>query len=193
MVTASDLRAGMALRINGEIYKVLEVEAKAGAAKMGGVVKTKLVNVRSGRMWEPHFRPQERLEDLELERRMMEFLFSEGDTCTFMRPDTFEQVEIPTAIVGAGEKFLQAGMEMPVEFFQGEAISVVFPDVTEARIAETAPQSRAQQDSAWKEATLENGLKIHVPLFIAPGEVVRVDVRTGHYVERARVERKRSA
>ena len=193
MVIASELHAGMALRIDGEIYKVLEVEAKAGAAKMGGVVKTKLVNVRSGRMWEPHFRPQERLEDLELERRMMEFLFSEGDTCTFMRPDTFEQVEIPTAIVGPGEKFLQAGMEMPVEFFQGEAISVVFPDVTEARIAETAPPSRSQQDSAWKEATLENGLKIHVPLFIAPSEVVRVDVRTGHYVERARVERKRSA
>jgi elongation factor P len=193
MVIASDLRAGMVIRIEGEIYKVLEVESKAGAAKMGGVVKTKLINARSGRMWEPHFRPQERLEDLELERRMMEFLFAQGGTCTFMRPDTYEQVDVPGAILGPGEKFLQPGMEMPVEFFEGEPISVVFPAVAEVGVAHTAPAAHSPQDSAWKEATLENGLAIRVPLFIAPGEIVRVDVRTGRYVERAHTERKRSA
>jgi len=84
-------------------------------------------------------------------------------------------------------------MELPVEFFVGEPISVVFADVAEARVATTAPPSHSQQDSAWKKATLENGLAIRVPLFIAPGEIVRVDVRTGRYVERARTERKRSA
>jgi len=192
MVIASELREGMIIRIEGQIYKVLEVESKAGAAKMGGVVKTKLINVKSGRMWEPHFRPQERLEDLELERRTMEFLYAGGDTCTFMRPDTFEQIEVPAAVLGLAEKFLQPGMELPVEFFEGEAISIVFPDVTEARVATTAPPSHSQQDSAWKEATLENGLAIRVPLFIAPGETVRVDVRTGRYVERAKTERKRA-
>jgi len=159
---------------------------------MGGVVKTKLINVKSGRMWEPHFRPQEKLEDLELERRTMEFLYASGDTCTFMRPDTFEQIEVPAAVLGLAEKFLQPGMELPVEFFQGEAISIVFPDVTEACVATTAPPSHSQQDSAWKEATLENGLAIRVPLFIAPGEIVRVEVRTGRYIERARSERKRA-
>jgi elongation factor P len=193
MVIASELRAGSAIRIEGEIYKVLEVEAKAGAAKMGGVVKTKLLNARSGRMSEPHFRPQERLEDLQLERHMLEFLYAEGDTCTFMRPDTFEQIEVPGTVLGLGEQFLQAGMEMPVEFFEGEPISVVFPEITEARVSETAPPSHSQQDSAWKEAKLENGLAIRVPLFIAPGEVVRVEVKTGRYVERAHLDRKRSA
>jgi elongation factor P len=193
MVIASDLREGMMVRIEGQIYKVLEVESKAGAAKMGGVVKTKLINVRSGRMWGPHFRPQERLEDLGLERRTMEFLYAGGDRCTFMRPDTFEQIELPAAILGLAEKFLQPGMELPVEFFEGEPISVVLPDVAEARVATTAPPSHSQQDSAWKEATLENGLAIRVPLFIAPGEMVRVDVKTGRYVERARAERKRGA
>jgi len=192
MVIASELHEGTALRIEGEIYKVLEVESKAGAAKMGGVVKTKLINAKSGRMWEPHFRPQERLEDLELERHMMEFLYADGGTCTFMRPDTFEQIEVPDAIVGVGERFLQAGMEMPVEFFEGEPISVVFPDVVEARVSVTAPPSHSHQDSSWKQATLENGLAIRVPLFIAPGEVVRVEVRTGRYVERAHMERKRA-
>ncbi|HVO80895.1 MAG TPA: elongation factor P [Terriglobales bacterium] len=193
MVIASELRAGMVVRIEGQIYKVLEVESKAGAAKLSGVVKTKLSNVRSGRLWEPHFRPQERLEDLQLERKPMEFLFSEGDTCTFMDPGSFEQVEVPSAILGPGGNFLQSGMLLPVEFFKGEPISVVLPDILEARVADTAPPVHAQQDSTWKEATLDNGLPIQVPLFIAPGEVVRVEVKTGRYIERARSERKRSA
>lgn len=193
MVLASELRAGTAIRIEGQIYKVLEVESKAGAAKMGGVVKTKLVNARSGRMWEPHFRPQEKLEDLQLERRTLEFLYFTGDNCTFMRPDTFEQIEVPSAILGPAKDFLQSGMELPVEFFESEPISVVFPEAAEARVADTAPPSRSQQDSTWKEATLENGLAIHVPLFIAPGEIIRVEVKTGRYLERAHADRKRIA
>lgn len=193
MIIASELRPGMVIRIEGEIYKVLEVEAKAGAAKMGGVVKTKLSNVRSARLWEPHFRPQERLEDLELERHMMEFLFAEGDNCTFMNPHTYEQIEIPNAVLGLGQKFLQSGMELPVEFFNGEPISVVFPDIAESRVSDTAPPVHSQQDSAWKEALLENGMSVRVPLFIAPGEVVRIEVKTGRYVERARAERKWTA
>ena len=193
MVIASELKEGAAIRIDQHIYRVLEVESKAGAAKSGGVVKTKLSDVRSGRMWEPRFRPQERLEDLELDRHMMEFLFSDDDNCTFMKPDTYEQIAIPRAILGPAAQFLQAGMELPVEFFAEEPISVVFPAVAEARVQRTAPPSHSQQDSAWKQATLENGLSIQVPLFIAPGEVVRVEVKTGRYVERAHTERKRSA
>lgn len=193
MVDASDLRGGMIIRIEGQIYKILEVASKAGVAKTGGVVKTKLINLKTGRMWEPHFRPQERLEDLELERRTMQYLYAEGDVCTFMRPDTFEQIEISGSILGIGKEFLQPGMEMPAEFFEGEPISVVVPDVTEVLVAATSPPAHSQQDSAWKEATLENGLSIRVPLFIAAGDIVRIDVRTGRYIERARTEHKRSA
>jgi len=193
MVIASELRAGMVLRIEADTYKVLEVEARAGAAKMGGVVKTKLSNVRSGRLWEPHFRPQERLEDVELERHMMEFLFAEGENCTFMNPQTFEQIEIPSSVLGLGAKFLGSGMEVPVEFFNGEPISVVLPEIMDARVMITAAPSHSQQDSAWKEAVLENGVSIRVPLFIAAGELVRVELKTGHYIERARAEHRRPA
>ena len=193
MVVASELRTGTVIRIEDQIYKVLEVESKAGAAKMGGVVRTKLVNARTGRMWEPHFRPQEKLEDLQLERRTLEFLYFAGDDCTFMRPDTFEQIEIPGAILGPAKDFLQSGMEVPVEFFESEPIGVVFPEVAEARVASTAAPSRSQQDSTWKEATLENGFTVRVPLFIAPGEIIRVDIKNARYVERARAERRRSA
>jgi len=193
MVIATELRPGMAVRIEGQVYKVLEVEAKAGAAKLGGVVKAKLNNVISGRMREPHFRPQERLEDLELERRNMEFLYSDDDNCNFMDPQSFDQVEVPLALVGPAEKFLKPGLQLPVEFFESRPISIVFPDVLEVRVQDTAPAAHAQQDSTWKEATLENGVMIRVPLFIGPGELVRVEVRTLRYLERAKSERKHSA
>jgi len=84
-------------------------------------------------------------------------------------------------------------MELPLELFESRILSVVFPDIVEARVANTAPPTHSQQDSAWKGATLDNGLRIRVPLFIAPGEIVRVDVRDGRYVEHARVERKQTA
>ncbi|HZP62467.1 MAG TPA: elongation factor P [Terriglobales bacterium] len=193
MVIASELRSGMVLRIQGEIYKVLEVESRAGAAKMSGVVKTKLSKVKTGGLWEPHFRPQERLDEVELERHMMEFLFADAESCTFMRPDTYEQIEIPNNLTGPARLFLQSGMEVPVEFFAGQPISVVFPEAAEVRVASTTPAVHAPQDSAWKEAALENGMSIRVPLFIGPGEVVRIDVKTGKYMERARAEHKRSA
>jgi elongation factor P len=95
MIAASQLKPGMAVRIEGQIYKVLEAEFKAGAGQTGGVVKAKLRSVSSGRMWEPHFRPDERPEELDLERQTMEFLYSDAENCTFMDPRTFDQVEIP--------------------------------------------------------------------------------------------------
>ena len=193
MVIGSELKEGMFIRIEGQIYEILSAESKAGAAKLSGVVKTKLRNVSSGRMWEPHFRPDERLEDLEPQQQTLEFLFSDADTCTFMNPENFEQIEVPRAMLGIAEQFLQPGMLLPLQFFEGRPISAVFPDVMEARVATTAPPAHSQQDSTWKEATLDNGLHIRVPLFIGPGELVRVEVKTGRYVERARAERKRSA
>jgi len=149
--------------------------SKAGAAKMGGVVKASLSNLHSARMLEQHFRPQERLQDLELERHIMEFIYSGEDSVTFMNPVTFEQVGIAREMIGLAEKFLQPEMELPVEFFEGKPVSVILPQIVEAKVETTAPPIHAQQDSAFKEATLENGVKIRVPLFIGPGETVRVE------------------
>lgn len=192
MVIASQLREGMAVRINGEIYKVLESEAKAGGGQAGGVVKTKLRNVSSGRMWEPHFRPDERLENLDLQKQTLEFLYADSDNAVLMNPESFEQVEAPLAALGNAVHLLQPGTRLPVEFYDGRPINIVFPATIEARVAETAPAQHAADDSAWKEARLDNGLTVKVPLFVGPGELVRVDVKTGRYLERVR-ERKRSA
>ncbi len=193
MVIASELRPGMVIRSEGQVYKVLDVESKAGAAKMGGVVKATLSNLHTSRLLENHFRPQERLEDLELERCNMEFLYSGEGSSTFMNPVTFEQVEIASEMIGPAENFLQPGMELPVDFFEGKPVHVVLPQIVKARIETTAPPIHAQQDSAWKEATLENGVQIRVPLFIAPGETVRVEVKSGRYIDRVRAERKRDS
>jgi elongation factor P len=191
MLTATDLKEGMAIRIDGRIYKVIEVESKAGAAKLGGVVKTKLSAVETGHISEPHFRPGERIEEVQLERQLMEFVFASRDACTFMNTQTFEQIELPKAVVGPAEAFLQSGMQLPVEFFGGEPLAVLFPESVEIRVTETAPAAHAQQETARKKAKLDNGLTIQVPMFIAPGELVRIEVKTGRYLERGRPERKR--
>src|ERR1700757_3162230 len=193
MVIASDLRQGMALRIEKQVYKVLEVEVKAGAAKMGGTVRALLSNVCSGRLWDQHFRPQERLEDVELEKRKAEFLYSDGDSCIFQRLDSFEQIEFPAAGLGLAGKLLQPGTEVQAEFFEGELITVVLPDAVEARVVSTAPPQRSQQDSGRKEATLDNGLTVQVPLFVGPGELVSVDLKTGRYLERIRTQHKKGS
>ena len=191
MVMASELREGMALRIDHKVYRVLEVEAKAGAAKMGGNVRARLSDIHSGRQWDQHFRPLERLEDVELEKRRVEFLYSDGTNCIFQRMDSFEQVEFPAASLGLAEEFLQAGQECQAEFFESEPISLDLPESVEARVAITAPPLRSQQDSSRKEATLENGMKIQVPLFVAPGEIVSIDLKTGRYMERVRTVHKK--
>lgn len=193
MVPASDLAAGMMVRLEGQIYKVLKVESKAAAAKLSGVVKAELRNVATGRLWEARFRPQERLEQLEVERKNLEFLFREGDRCTFMDPSTFEQTEVPVEILGPASNFLQSGTSVPLEIIDGKPIGAILPDVVEACVVQTAPATHAQQDSAWKDAILDNGVPIRVPLFIAPQDRVRVDLRTGRYLERAHNDRKRIA
>jgi elongation factor P len=183
---ASELREGMALRIDHKVYRVLEVESKAGAAKMGGTVRARLSNVHSGRLCDQHFRPLERLEDVELEKRKVEFLYSDGTNCIFQRLDSFEQVEFPAASLGLAETLLQAGQEVQAEFFESEPVSLDLPERVEVRVMTTAPPARSQQDSSRKEATLENGMKIQVPLFVAPEEIVSIDLKTGRYVERVR-------
>lgn len=191
MVTAMQLRAGMAVRLDGQICKILEAEFKAGAGQQGGNVKARLQNVSTGRLSEPHFRPDERFEELELQRHTMDFLYRDGDNAIFMNPESYEQAEVPVSIVGPSQAFLTDGMRVTVEFFESRPISVVFPPCIEVKVADTAPPAHSGQDNAWKEAQLENGVKIHVPLFIGPGELVRVDLRTGKYLDRVRGEKKK--
>lgn len=193
MIPAIELKPGMAIRRDGRIYKVMAAEFKAGAGQLGGLVKTKLRDIANGRFIEPHLRPDERLEDLELERRPMEFLYGDADNATFMNLETYEQMEIPRAVAGAAGKFLAPELTVTVEFHEGQPVNMIFPPVVEARIADTAPAVHAQHDSTRKQARLENGAVIMVPLFIEKGETIHLDLENERYVDRVRAVHKRGA
>ena len=191
MVIASQLRPGMVLKIGEDIFKVFEYTYNLGQGKMPGSVHTRAHHVVRGTLKEFRFRPEERLEDTQLQRQDMDFLYADADSVTFMNPDTFEQVAISREAIGAATQFLQAEMKVPVEFYEGQPVSIVFPPIVEAKISTTAQPVHQQQDNTLKPATLENGVEIMVPHFIKPGETVRVDVATGKYVDRVRADAKR--
>lgn len=192
MISATELRPGMAIALEGEIYKVITADYHAGGGKMAGVTHAKLRNLASSAVWERRFRPDEYVEEVELQRQTMQFLYADNDRSYFMNPETFEQIEINNERLGAVAPYLKPEMTVPVEFSEGQPVGVVFPSIVEVRVESTAPPIHSQgADNVWKEATLENGLQIQVPQFIAPGELIRVEVETGTYTERAKTEKKK--
>jgi len=193
MLTASELRAGMAVRVEGTLYKVIGAEYHSGQGKMGGVAHARLRNVATGTLREWRFRGDEAVEEIVPERQNLQFLYQDGGLSYFMHPETFEQVPIEHERLGRAAHFLLEEMVVPVEFVEGQPIGLVFPDIVEVKIADTAPPVHTQGGSnVWKEARLENGLTLQVPPFIAPGEVIRVEVERGTYVERAKSAKPRA-
>jgi elongation factor P len=186
MITASQLRAGMVVRHEGQTYKVLIADYHPGQGQMGGAAHARLKNLATGTTWEHSFRSDLKLEDLPVEKQTMDFLYEDADGCCFMHPDNFEQFTIPAATIGAHARFLKEGMRVPVEFVDGSPNSVMFPDVIEVRIADTTPPVHQQQDSNWKSARLENGVEVMVPQFIKTGDLIRLDMTNRKYMDRAK-------
>ncbi len=186
MVIASQLRAGMAIRHEGQMYKVLAAEYHPGQGKMGGVAHTRLKNLSTGTQREISFRAELKLEEVETEKAPMDFLYAEGEDQVFMNPQTFEQISIPGSLVGPQAALLQPEMRVVVELVEGRPVDVRFPDILEVRVAGTAPPSHQQVDSVWKPARLESGVEIMVPQFIKNGDLVRLDVANMKYMDRAK-------
>ncbi len=186
MVLASQLRPGMVVRHEGQIFKVVSCDYHAGQGKMSGVTHVRLKNVVTGTYWEHGFRADLKLEAVEVEKQNLEFLYADPEQFFFMNPDSFEQIGIPAVVIGAAGRFLQPEMRLPVEFVDGNPVSVVFPDIVELRVTQTTPPMHQQQDNTSKQAELENGVKILVPQFIKIGDMIRVDVEKLRYVDRAK-------
>ena len=190
MLTASELRPGLALRIDGVLHKVIDATYHGGQGKMGGVMHAKLHDLQTGKERERRFRAEEAVEEVQPERQSVQFLYSEGTLSTFMNPQTYEQVVIDTARLGKAAAWLTEETVVPIELLDGEPLGIVFPDTAEGRVAETAaPYHSPGTDNVWKQATLENGVKVMVPPFVDVGELIRVDVESGRYVERAKGKR----
>ena len=192
MLSASELRPGMTVRLDGALCRVIDASYHGGQGKMGGVAHAKLQNLRTATFRERRFRADEMVETVEPERQPMQFLYADDTAGYFMHAETFDQVAIDKAVLGRAALFMQEGTVVPVEFFEGEPLSILFPDIVEIRVADTAPPQHTQgMDNVRKEARLENGLTILVPPFIASGEMIRVEVATGKYLERAKSEKRR--
>jgi elongation factor P len=186
MIVASQLRAGMAIRWEGQAYKVIACEYHPGQGQMGGAARARLKNLSTGTLWEHSYRAELKLEDLPVERQSMDFLYENAGECYFMNPETYEQISISSAVVGPQTKFLLPEMQLQVESVEGRPISVLFPDILTVRVADTAPPVHVQQDSTWKAARLENGVEVMVPQFIKSGDAIRLDVEHLKYMDRAK-------
>ena len=183
-VDTSQFRNGLKIEIDGEPFVITYFQhVKPG--KGGAFVRTKIRNLRTGRTIDKTFRAGEKLEEPDVHETRMEYLYQDGDHLVFMDSKTYDQIPISAEQVGEPRKYLKENLEAKILFWRGTAINVELPPFIEATITHCEPGVRGDTaSSVTKPATLETGAVIQVPLFIKEGEVVRVDTRTGEYVER---------
>ncbi len=184
-VSTNDLRNGMTLDLPEGLFSVVEFQhVKPG--KGGAFVRTKLKNVRTGAVIERTFRADEKLEQAIVDKREMQFLYREDAEYVFMDTVSYEQLQVPTTALGDASNYLKEGDDAVLQFFGTEIVGVDLPAAVELTVAETEPGVQGDRVSgARKPATLETGLVVQVPLFVNPGEKIKVDTRSGEYLTRA--------
>lgn len=185
MVTAGDFRNGITFEMDGNVMQIVEFQhVKPG--KGAAFVRTKLKNVITGSVVERTFNPTDKFENAYVERKDMQYLYSDGDLFYFMDNETFEQMPIGREKLGDSFKFVKENMMCKINSYKGNVFAVDPPMFVELEVTETEPGVRGDTATgASKPATLETGATIKVPLFINVGEMLRIDTRTGEYLERA--------
>ncbi len=184
-VSTNDLRNGMSLDLPEGLFNVVEFQhVKPG--KGGAFVRTKLKNQRTGAVIERTYRADEKLEQAIIDKREMQFLYRDGTAYVFMDTTSYEQLQVETAQLQVAANYLKEGDDAVLQFFGSEIVGVDLPAAVELTVAETEPGLQGDRVSgARKPATLETGLVVQVPLFVNPGEQIKVDTRTGEYLTRA--------
>ena len=184
-VSSNDLKNGMALNLPEGLMTVVEFQhVKPG--KGGAFVRTKLKNYRTGAVLDRTFRGDEKLPLAVIDKREMQYLYREGSEFVFMDNETYDQLQVATDDLGNSVSFIKEGDTVILPIYDGRVVGVELPAAVELAIAETEPGVQGDRVSgARKPATLETGLVVQVPLFIGPGEKIKVDTRTGEYLARA--------
>ena len=187
MISVQDLRTGVTFKLDGEPYVVLKYEH----IKMGrgsATIKVKVRGIRNGNVVEKSFINNARVEEANVERKQIQYLYKDGEKFVFMDPNSFEQSEILPGVIGDQEPYLAEGGNVWVQFYEAKPIGVELPLKMKFRVVECDPGVKGDTaTNLYKQAKLENGLKLRVPMFINEGEEVVVDTRTGEYVERAKI------
>lgn len=185
MITAGDFRNGVTFEMDGNVIQIVEFQhVKPG--KGAAFVRTKIKNVITGAVLERTFNPNDKFPTAFVERKDMQYLYADGDLYYFMDMETYEQMPIDKSKLGDSFQFIKENMEVKVLSFKGNVYGVEPPNFVELKVVETDPGFKGDTaTNATKPAKLETGAEIKVPLFIDEGEVIRIDTRTGEYMERA--------
>src|SRR5690625_411695 len=185
MISVTDLRSGTKVSMDGSLWECLEYQHQK-IGRCGAKVVAKFRNLENGSIIERSFNASEKLQDIFIDYRTLQYLYNDGDTFTFMDTETYEQPILSAAQIGDAARWLKENIEVTVDYFQDRPLKVSLPNIVEYRIVSTDPGVRGDTVSGGsKPATLESGAVINIPLFVEEGETVRVDTRTGEYLGRA--------
>jgi len=184
MIDVNDLKKGVTFELGGELYRVLDYHhIKVGRGN--ATIRVKARNLRSGSTVEKSFVSSERVQDVRLEKRQVQYLYAEGELYTFMDTETYEQPVLPASMLGDGVHYLTDEMTVNLLTYDGETIDVEFPTTVDMKVTHAEPGFAGDTATgANKEVIVSTGLKVHTPLFVQPGDVIRIDTRTGNYVTR---------
>ena len=185
MVTAGDFRNGVTFEMDGNVYSIIEIQhVKPG--KGAAFVRTKIRNVISGAVTEKTFNPNDKYPTAFIERKDMEYLYNDGDLYYFMDSETYEQLPISPNVLGDNFRFVKENMVCKVLSYKGNVFGIEPPNFVELQVTETEPGVKGDTaTNVTKPATLETGADNKLTIFINEGEMIRVDTRTGEYMERA--------
>jgi len=185
MVKATQLRPGMVIQFEGDLYTVLTV-VPAPPGNKRGAMATRLRNLKSGAIIDYRFRAEEFVERAILDEIEYEFLYADGDGWHFMNVESFEQIHLGREVLGDAVDYLLPGIHLKLEFYEGKPLGAILPDTVDLTVTDTEPTvQKATASAVMKPAKLETGLVISVPPFINNGDRVRVDTSEGRYVQRA--------
>ncbi len=183
---ATQIRRGMVLVFNGDPHRVLEFRHHT-PGNLRAMVQAKMKNLKNGSTIEHRFRAADSIEKAAMETHDLEFLYQGGDTYHFMNTENYDQLEMDEEMLGDNTQWMQPGMKIQAEYYDGRPIGIQLPNSMILEIVETAPVMRsATKTASTKPAKLENGVTVNVPEFVATGEKVRVNPNTGEYMDRAK-------
>jgi elongation factor P len=185
MISSTQLRPGMVVKFNNELYSIFKMVHRT-PGNLRGFVQVKMRNFRTGTMMEHRFSSEDRVEKASLDEQEMEFLYDDGEYYYFMNTETFEQMHLLKDLLGDATNFLTPNLKVAVEFYEGKAISVELPASVDLTVVETEPGLKgATVSNVTKPAKLETGLVVQVPAFISEGEKIRVSTSESAYLDRA--------
>ncbi len=184
MIDSGELRKGITIELDDKLYQVVDYQhIKVGRGS--ATVRLKLRDIRSGHNIDRSFQASEKFTRARLESRSMQYIYNDGNAYYFMDQETFEQIPIDSGQLGDTLNYLKEGMSLEVTSYKGELVGVELPITVELEVAETGPGYKGDTATAGnKPAKLETGITIQVPMFISNGDVIKVDTRTGVYLER---------